>query len=90
MIYNIYTISNMAYISFIIFAIILVFYLWHAFSVVYHFIRFGIGNQPKNLALIFLAGSIILFIVAAFAYIQIDWQTLLSFKSYINPREPLQ
>lgn len=36
-------------------------YLWVVFSIVYHFLRFGIGMQPKKLALVFLAGSILLF-----------------------------
>ena len=44
-------------------------YLWFTFAIVYHLIRFGIGNRPKAIALVFLAGSFILFIAAAITFV---------------------
>ncbi len=34
-----------------------------AFFILYHLIRFGVGNQPKKIALLFLAGSLVLSII---------------------------
>lgn len=40
-----------------------------AFLVLYHLIRFGVGNQPKAVAFIFFAGSIILVLIVFTAYL---------------------
>ena len=44
-------------------------YLWFTFAIVYHLIRFGIGHRPKAVALVFLAGSFILFVFAAISFV---------------------
>ena len=63
--------------SFILFALVLVFYLWYTFSIVYHLIRFGVGTKPKTTALIFLIGSFLLFTLAIITYLRIDWSLIL-------------
>lgn len=65
--------ENGSLIALIVFFVFLLLYLWYAFSIVYHLIRFGIGTQPKTLALIFFIGSIIIFAAAITAYLRIDW-----------------
>ncbi|MBU0476458.1 hypothetical protein KKB68_00370 [Patescibacteria group bacterium] len=62
----------------VLFLIILGFYLWNAFCIIYHLLRFGIGVTPKILALIFFAGSILLFSIVITSYAQVDWQDILS------------
>lgn len=32
----------------------------HSFFVLYHFIRFGVGTKPKQAALVFFTGSLLL------------------------------
>jgi hypothetical protein len=44
-------------------------YLWFTFAIVYHLIRFGIGNRPKAIALVFLTGSFILFVAAVITFV---------------------
>lgn len=70
--------------SLVFFLIILGFYLWYAFSIVYHLIRFGIGTKPKILALIFFVGSVLLFSITIDAYNEVDWQYILE-KILNNP-----
>ena len=65
-------ISNF-HIQSIIFVIVLGFFVWYAFSIIYHFIRFGIGITTKILALIFFIGSLFLFTTSILMYSQIDW-----------------
>jgi len=62
--------------SLILFAIVLVFYLWYTFSIVYHLIRFGVGTKPKRTALIFLVGSFLLFNLSIITYLKIDWSLI--------------
>jgi RsiW-degrading membrane proteinase PrsW (M82 family) len=57
--------------------VILAVYLWYAFCVIYHLLRFGIGAKPKLLALIFFIGSFILFLAVLVAFSQVNWQTIL-------------
>ena len=59
---------------FTLFVVIILFvatiaYLWFTFAIVYHLIRFGIGSRPKMIALVFLIGSFILFVVAAISFV---------------------
>ena len=69
----------------IIFSIIIGAYLWYTFSIIYHLIRFGVGRDPKVLALIFLIGSFGLFIITLVLYFNIDWkETLQQFFSRIT------
>jgi len=59
--------------------IVILIYWLHAFFIIYHLVRFGIGVKPKIYALIFFLGSMLLFMIAMFMYGQIDFSTL-SFK----------
>lgn len=43
-----------------------------AFLVLYHLIRFGVSGQPKKIAVIFLAGSLVLTLVTAILIFQVD------------------
>lgn len=72
--------SNLTLIGFLI---ILAVYLWYAFAIIYHFLRFGIGITPKLLALIFFVGSFVLFLLVTDAYAQVNWGEL--FASLIKP-----
>lgn len=62
----------------LLFSIILGFYLWYTFCIVYHFIRFGVGTNPKTLSLIFFVGSFVLFIIAVLAFLNINRQGIFS------------
>ena len=44
----------------ILFLLAVVAYWIGAFIILYHLIRFGIGNRPKIIALIFFIGSIVI------------------------------
>lgn len=46
-------------------------YWTFAFLILYHLIRFGVGNQPKKIALFFLAGSLVLSIIASLFLAQV-------------------
>ncbi len=50
-----------------------IFSLWHAFSIIYHLIRFGIGTAPKKAALVFLAGTMLFLVIAVIMYVQANW-----------------
>ena len=63
--------------SLIAFFIILAIYIWYTFAIVYHLIRFGVGTEPKKVALIFLLGSFIFFSLTIIAYLQINWGAIL-------------
>jgi hypothetical protein len=39
----------------------------------YHLVRFGIGTRPKQVAFIFMIGSVILFAVFMFALSRVDF-----------------
>jgi hypothetical protein len=62
----------------IILAIIILAYWIHAFFIIYHLVRFGIGVRPKIFALVFFFGSMVLFMLAIFSFNQIDFATLFS------------
>jgi len=41
---------------------VIIFLYWiHVFVILYHLIRFGVGTRPKQVSVLFLAGSIGLF-----------------------------
>lgn len=61
------------------FAFVLVFFIWYAFAIIYHLIRFGIGVTPKIIALIFLAGSLALFNAVMISYTRVNWGELIRF-----------
>lgn len=60
----------------IVFLVILAIYIWYAFCIIYHFIRFGIGVKPKILALFFFLGSFFFFAVILILYRQINWDEI--------------
>lgn len=57
--------------------VILVIYWIFAFVIVYHLTRFGVGTQPKRIAGIFLAGSLILSATIIIFFTKIDVSGLL-------------
>lgn len=68
-----------------LFFIIVGVYLWYTFSTVYHLIRFGVGKNPKILALVFFAGSFVLFSIVLSFYSKVDLKAILQqlFKNII-------
>ncbi|MCG2689761.1 hypothetical protein L6252_00560 [Candidatus Parcubacteria bacterium] len=54
-----------------------VIYLWFLFTLIFHLIRFGIGNAPKIIALVFFLGSFCLVILVITLFFKISWQNLL-------------
>ncbi len=52
----------------LIFLFALLVYWICSFLILYHLIRFGVSGQPKKIAVVFLAGSIMLTIVAVLLY----------------------
>lgn len=60
--------SNLPLLVFL--AAILVYWVG-AFIVLYHLIRFGVGNQPKVTAFVFFAGSAVLMLFAFVYYLNL-------------------
>lgn len=58
------------------FLIVLAFFIWYAFAIIYHFIRFGVGTTPKILALVFFIGSFLLFAFPVTAYFKVNWSEI--------------
>ncbi len=54
-----------------IYAFLMLVYWAGTFVILYHLIRFGIGNQPKRIAIVFLAGSLILSIITTLFFAQV-------------------
>jgi uncharacterized membrane protein len=80
-----------------VFAVFLLLVYWtQAFFILYHLVRFGIGSAPKILALVFVLGSVVLFIATFVFYSQIDiTQSLEQFRGqYIQtldiPKVPIK
>lgn len=46
--------------------LIITIYLWYVFTILYHFIRFGIGRLPKIIALVFFIISFLILISGIF------------------------
>jgi len=59
-----------------IFTFVILIYWTMAFLVLYHLIRFGVSGQPKQIAVIFLGGSLVLTIITTLLYAQVDFSTL--------------
>lgn len=55
----------------IIFMFIMLAYWAGAFIILYHLIRFGVGSKPKQVAIFFLAGSLILSIITTLFFAQV-------------------
>ncbi|KPJ73204.1 hypothetical protein AMJ48_01915 [Parcubacteria bacterium DG_74_1] len=66
-------------ISSILFLVIVGILIWYTFSIIYHFIRFGVGRKSKIIALIFFIGSIILFNATLNAYNKIIWSEFIQY-----------
>jgi hypothetical protein len=64
---------------------ILLIYLWFVFLIFYHFVRFGIGVEPKRVAFFFLLGSFLFFLLLIFGYSFTDWQKIKSFFEHVFP-----
>ena len=55
---------------FLIIVVVGVIAFWlNAFTILYHLIRFGVGTRPKQASLIFLIGSLVLFLLAIIALV---------------------
>ncbi len=59
-----------------VFTFALLIYWTMAFLVLYHLIRFGVSGQPKKIAAIFLAGSLVLTIVVVLLFSQVDFSNI--------------
>lgn len=58
-------------IAYIIFTFAILAYWTGAFVLLYHLIRFGVGNQPKKIAIIFFIGSLVLSLITTLFLAQI-------------------
>ncbi len=67
------TASTHTYAS-VIFLFIMLAYWTGGFLILYHLIRFGVGSNPKKVAIVFLAGSLILSIIATMFFAQVMMQ----------------
>jgi hypothetical protein len=52
--------------------------LWYVFAIIYHLIRFGIGVNPKIMALLFFIGSIVFFLIVFLMFNLVEWQNILN------------
>ena len=50
--------------------VIMTIYWIMSFTILYHLIRFGVGTLPKKIAIIFLAGGIVLSVVTVLFFAQ--------------------
>ncbi len=60
----------------------ILYFIIQSFYIVYHLIRFGIGPKPKFVALLYVLGSSILFILTIIAWTKLDLSGL--YESLIN------
>jgi hypothetical protein len=58
------------------FAIAMFAYWIGAFFILYHLTRFGVGSSPKKMAVIFLAGSLFLSMIAVLLFGQINFAAI--------------
>jgi hypothetical protein len=61
----------------VFFSLFVLVWILYAFFILYHFIRFGIGRQPKVLAFWFLVGSFFILNMLAIAFFKVDWNNLI-------------
>jgi ABC-type multidrug transport system permease subunit len=54
----------------VIFAFVMLAYWTGSFVLLYHLIRFGVGSQPKKIALFFFIGSLVLSIITTLFFAQ--------------------
>jgi hypothetical protein len=55
--------SNIKTTASLIYTFVMLVYWTGAFVILYHLIRFGVGDHPKKVAIVFLAGSLFLSII---------------------------
>jgi hypothetical protein len=58
------------------------------FTILYHLIRFGVGQAPKNIAMIFSLGCIGLFFVSSVLFASIDFDKIAGSFEKINLSVP--
>jgi hypothetical protein len=63
--------SNLKTITTFGYTLIMLVYWTGAFVILYHLIRFGVGDQPKKIAVIFLAGSLFLSIITTLFFARV-------------------
>lgn len=64
-----------------IFALGIFAYWCIVFFVLYHLIRFGVGGQPKKIAVIFLGGSLLLTMITTLLYAGVDLNSTFDIKN---------
>lgn len=62
----------------LLFAAVAAINLWYVFAIIYHLIRFGIGINPKIMALFFFISSIVFFLIVFAMFNLVDWQDILN------------
>ena len=67
---------DMSLVATAFFSLLMLSYWIGAFFILYHLIRFGVGSSPKKMAVIFLAGSLFLSMVATLLFGQIKFPHL--------------
>lgn len=60
----------------LLFVLVCLAYWLFTFITFYHLVRFGIGTQPKKIAMLFLVGAGILFSISASAFLSLDSSVL--------------
>ena len=51
----------------------IIFSVWHAFAIVYHLVRFGIGTAPKKTAMVFMAGTVLFIVISVIMFTKANW-----------------
>jgi hypothetical protein len=68
-----------------IFLTFVIFFYWiWAFIIIYHLVRFGVGINPKIIAMIFFIGSMLLFMITVSAFNQINLSDLAANFNILN------
>lgn len=67
----------------LIFGIFVFGWIIYVFFIIYHFIRFGIGRQPKILAFWLLIGSFLILGLIFISFKSVDWSGLIQYVSNI-------
>ena len=62
----------------ILFVIFFLVYWVNAFILVYHLVRFGVGPNPKAIALVFFLGAMVLFMVTILYFSRVDFTGIFS------------
>lgn len=62
------------------FIFVLFIFSWtlYAFFILYHFIRFGVGRQPKILSFWFLIGCFLLLIIMSITFFNVNWNNVIN------------